>query len=223
MDRNLEFNKQQLNHNEQDSSEQYRNTEQSNSEQSGGAVKSPESIVSLPKGGGAIKSIGEKFQANPVTGTANITVPIAMSAGRNGFAPQLALSYDSGSGNSPFGLGWNIGLPNITRKTSKGLPKYLDDGARSNSPLLVGEGSWERFDTYILSGAEDLVPFLVQDGDNLVVKRRVDGDYIIIEYRPRVEGLFAKIEKHNHKDGEISFWKTVSNGTYLQLFRFYRR
>ena len=27
-------------------------------------------IVSLPKGGGAVKGIGEKFQANPVTGTA---------------------------------------------------------------------------------------------------------------------------------------------------------
>ena len=33
--------------------------------------------VSLPKGGGAIRGIGEKFAANPVTGTGSMSVPIA--------------------------------------------------------------------------------------------------------------------------------------------------
>ena len=51
--------------------------------------------LSLPKGGGAIQGIGEKFQANPVTGTGSMSVPIAVSPGRSGFAPQLALSYNS--------------------------------------------------------------------------------------------------------------------------------
>ena len=37
--------------------------------------------VSLPKGGGAIRGIGEKFAANPVTGTGSMTVPIATSPG----------------------------------------------------------------------------------------------------------------------------------------------
>lgn len=60
---------------------------------------------------------------SPVTGTGSMTVPIAISPGRSGFAPALALSYDSGSGNSPFGLGWNIGVPAITRKTQQGLPR----------------------------------------------------------------------------------------------------
>ena len=84
---------------------------------------SPPSIT-LPKGGGAIRGIGEKFAANPVTGTGSMTVLIATSPGRSGFGPQLSLSYDSGSGNGPFGLGWNLSLPAITRKTDKGLPKY---------------------------------------------------------------------------------------------------
>jgi hypothetical protein len=53
----------------------------------------------LPKGGGAIRGIGEKFAANPVTGTGSMSVPIATSPGRSGFEPQLALSYDSGAGN----------------------------------------------------------------------------------------------------------------------------
>ena len=87
---------------------------------------SPPSI-SLPNGGGAIRGIGEKFAANPVTGTGSMTVPIATSPGRSGFGPQLALSYDSGAGNGPFGFGWHLSLPAISRRTDKGLPQY-DDG-----------------------------------------------------------------------------------------------
>src|SRR5213596_2995507 len=82
--------------------------------------------ITLPKGGGAIRGIGEKFGANPVTGTGSLSVPIAVSPGRSGFGPQLSLSYDSGAGNGPFGLGWNLSLPTITRKTDKGLPQYRD-------------------------------------------------------------------------------------------------
>jgi hypothetical protein len=82
--------------------------------------------INVPKGGGAIRGIGEKFAANPVTGTASMTIPIATSPWRRGFGPQLSLSYDSGSGNVPFGFGWSLSLPAITRKTDKGLPQYLD-------------------------------------------------------------------------------------------------
>ena len=45
--------------------------------------------ISLPKGGGAIRGMGEKFAANPVTGTGSVTVPIATTPGRSGFGPQL--------------------------------------------------------------------------------------------------------------------------------------
>src|SRR4051794_28948679 len=82
--------------------------------------------LSLPKGGGAIRGMGEKFAANPVTGTGSMSVPIATSPGRSGFGPQLSLSYDSGSGNGPFGFGWSLSIPAITRKTDKGLPEYRD-------------------------------------------------------------------------------------------------
>jgi Salmonella virulence plasmid 65kDa B protein len=95
--------------------------------------------LSLPKGGGAIKGIGETFQANLFSGTANHSVPIALSPGRNGFEPKLSLEYSSGNGNGAFGLGWQITLPRITRKTEKGLPRYDDD------------------DVFVMSGVEDLV------------------------------------------------------------------
>src|ERR687898_58966 len=105
-----------------------------------GMVSAP--AIALPKGGGAIRGIGEKFAANPVTGTGSMSVPIATSPGRSGFGPTLSLSYDSGAGNGPFGFGWTLSSPAITRKTDKGLALYLD-AAES--------------DVYILSGAEDLV------------------------------------------------------------------
>lgn len=99
--------------------------------------------LSLPKGGGAIRGIGEKFAANPVTGTGSLNVPIYASPGRSGFGPQVSLSYDSGSGDGPFGLGWTSALPRLTRKTDRGLPQYADA---------------QESDTFILSGAEDLMP-----------------------------------------------------------------
>ena len=58
--------------------------------------------ITLPKGGGGIRGVGEKFAANPVTGTGSMVVPIFTSPGRSKFNPQLSLSYDSGSGNGPF-------------------------------------------------------------------------------------------------------------------------
>jgi len=80
--------------------------------------------LSLPKGGDAVHGIGEKFAANSVTGTGSMSVLIALSPGWSGIGPQLALSWYSGQG--AFGLGWNLPLPSITRKTDKGLLRYLD-------------------------------------------------------------------------------------------------
>jgi hypothetical protein len=70
-----------------------------------GAEKSAFSApsISLPKGDGAIRGIGEKFAANSVTVTGSMVVPIATSPGRSGFGPpvnlrpQLSRSYDSGA------------------------------------------------------------------------------------------------------------------------------
>lgn len=150
--------------------------------------------ITLPKGGGAIRGIGEKFAANPVTGTGSMTIPIATSPGRSGFGPQLSLSYDSGAGNGPFGLGWNLSLPSITRKTDKGLPRY-DDLHES--------------DVFILSGAEDLVPVI---GSNAADEITLAGKrYIVRRYKPRIEGLFALIEYWTEIGHlENTFWRSIS-------------
>src|SRR6476619_3600038 len=156
-------------------------TQQKPAETSSGTAEWPSRsppTISLPKGGGAIRGVGEKFTANPVTGTGSMTVPIATSPGRSGFGPQLALSYDSGSGNGPFGIGWTLSLPAITRKTDKGLPKYRDA---------------EESDVFILSAAEDLVPVFKKNPDGNWVRDRqghlVDDDeprdgYMVKRYQP---------------------------------------
>jgi hypothetical protein len=115
------------------------------------AAASQAPTITLPRGGGAIRGIGEKFGVNPVTGTSSMTVPLMTSPGRSGFSPQLTLSYDSGAGNGPFGLGWSLSLPTITRKTDKSLPQYIDA---------------EESDVFLLSGAEDLVPIL-KNGESI--------------------------------------------------------
>jgi RHS repeat-associated protein len=172
--------------------------------QAGSPVSAP--TISLPKGGGAIRGIGEKFAANPVTGTGSMTVPIATSPGRSGFGPQLALSYDSGAGNGPFGFGWSLSLPSITRKTDKGLPRYLE-----SDPADSGQA-----DVFILSGAEDLVPVLVPENKKWVLQklpnRTVNGiEYRIQRFRPRIEGLFARIERWtNLAEPADVFWRSIS-------------
>src|SRR5580692_2559735 len=126
--------------------------------------------ITLPTGGGAIRGIGEKFSTNACTGTFSLQVPLAVTAGRSRFGPALQLTYESGSGNGPFGIGWHLSPPSVTRKTDKGLPHYDD-----NDPT----------DIFILSGAEDLVPVSVSTVDGYTVQR----------YQPRIEGAFVRIER----------------------------
>jgi RHS repeat-associated protein len=158
--------------------------------------QTPIPAISLPKGGGAIRGIAEKFAANPVTGTGSFTVPIATSPGRSGFGPALSLSYDSGAGNGAFGFGWSLSLPCITRKTEKGLPRYADK---------------EDSDQFILSGAEDLVPVPEDIPDQ-------EG-YHIRRYRPRVDGLFARIERWTNiaKPDDVH-WRSISRDNILTIF-----
>lgn len=157
--------------------------------------------IALPRGGGALRGIGEKFAANPVTGTGALSIPIATPPGRSGFGPQLALSYDSGAGNGPFGFGWGLALAAITRKTDKGLPQYADEAES---------------DVFILSGAEDLVPVLNPDGSRFVDRLSAPG-YSIHRYRPRIEGLFARIERWTRSDGDVH-WRSLSRDNTLTIY-----
>lgn len=136
-------------------------------------------VVSLPKGGGAVKGLGETFSPDLFTGTGNFSLPLDLPPGRNGFQPQLRLDYSTGNGSGPFGYGWSLSVPGIVRKTSAGIPRYR-------------EGSASEADVFILSGAEDLTPV---DGGAAGAQR----------YRPRTEGLFAAIERV--RAGAEDYWR----------------
>lgn len=154
--------------------------------------------IVLPQGGGALSGMGEKFSADLFTGTGNFSVPIALPQGRNGFEPHLTLGYSSGSGNGPWGLGWSIAVPGVMRKVDRGIPTYDDDA-----------------DIFILSGFEDLVPISTKALTNA---QGATTGYSVL-YKPRTEGLFARIEhikdsvlgnywQVRTKDGLISYYGT---------------
>jgi RHS repeat-associated protein len=148
--------------------------------------------VELPKGGGALRGIGEKFAANPITGAAALSVPLGLPEARAGLGTDLTLTYDSTAGNGPFGFGWQVRVPEIARKTDKGIPTYGQD------------------DGFLLSGAEDLV----------AVPRPVAtrAGYAIRRFRPRIEGAFQRIERWTRlADGDVH-WRTISKDNVLSLF-----
>lgn len=152
-------------------------------------------VISLPEGGGALSGIGEKFSPDLHTGTGNFTVPIALPPGRNGFQPELNLVYSTGNGNGPFGLGWSLSIPGVSRKTADGVPLYNEDAER----LQTGE----KRDGFILSGAEDLTP--------------ISGSYPgEVVYRPRTEGLFARIT-HHRTDTE-NYWRVESKDGLVSTY-----
>ncbi|XEC94318.1 SpvB/TcaC N-terminal domain-containing protein [Paenibacillus tarimensis] len=186
-------------------------------EEDGGKTKSNAieiPSISLPKGGGAIKGIDEKFSVNAVNGTASFSVPLPFSPTRGGASPALNLTYNSGAGNGIFGLGWTLSLPSIKRKTDKGLPQYLDDPDS---------------DTFLFSEAEDLVPefkkeadgqFSVDEGGNYIIKEKdsPDGLFTVRFYRPRIEGLFARIERWSGKTSQEIKWRVITKENVTTLF-----
>jgi RHS repeat-associated protein len=157
--------------------------------------------VTLPKGGGAIKGIGEQFAANPVTGTGKLTIPLPLSPGRSGFTPAIALEYDSGTGNGPYGLGWKVDVPSISRRTDQGLPLYHDA---------------EDSDVFQISGAEDLVPAVTSDGSR---DERTRNGYRVTCYRPRIEGMFSRIERWaSLADRADVFWRSISRDNVTTFY-----
>ncbi|MGN7200355.1 SpvB/TcaC N-terminal domain-containing protein [Arthrobacter sp. SAFR-044] len=142
--------------------------------------------ISVPKGGGALTAIGETFQPDLHTGTGNLSVPIALPEGRKGLTPSMSLAYSTGAGNGAFGLGWTLGIPQVARRTDRGIPRYDD-----------------ALDTFVLSGAEELVP--VPEGTAAPAAGAVG---TVSRYRPRTEAAFARITHVTGESGD--YWDVRS-------------
>jgi RHS repeat-associated protein len=159
--------------------------------------------ISLPKGGGALRSIDEKFSVNASNGTCEITIPLPFAKTRSGLDGSVSLHYSSGSGNGAFGLGWSLTLSSIQRRTDKQLPRYQDDV----------EG-----DVFLFSGAEDLVPSYSKDTNGSWVRDVAsNGATTAARYRPRIEGLFARIEKISVPGESGFYWKVTTRENVVTI------
>ncbi len=140
----------------------------------------------------AITTIGKSWGAIGTSGKASFELPLPISPGR-GFDPALVLSYDSQAGNGPFGIGWRLTVNAITRQTSKGVPRYLED------------------DVFLSPSGDKLMPERDQDGH---IQSRLEdhyngkpvGEHSVVRYWPRVEGAFDRIERWQPTNGQPPFW-----------------
>jgi hypothetical protein len=100
-----------------------------------------------------------------------------------------------------------LSLPEITRKTSDGIPLY-NDTAES--------------DVFILSDAEDLVPELTlvdEVWEPIVTDRQLYGStYTVKRYRPRTEGLFARIEQWKSDDDGTVHWRVITKDNLTSIY-----
>jgi RHS repeat-associated protein len=151
---------------------------------------------SLPKAGNPPARLGETFQTNPVTGSASLSIPLPFSGARG--APSLAVAYDSATRAGLFGYGWELPLPQIARRTDRGLPRYRDDT-----------------DVFLAADAEDLVPDAGPD-----TERTVAGvDYRIRRYRPRVDAGTTRIERWTDRaDPADVKWRTITGDNATAWF-----
>ncbi len=116
------------------------------------------------------------------SGTANLSYPIEIPAGRQGMQPNLALTYSSGGGNGWLGVGWDISIPSITVETRWGVPRY-NANYESETYLLNGE----QLATKDSAGKYEPLPH------RAAWKQRYgDGK----QFYPRVEGAFQRIIRH---------------------------
>ena len=154
--------------------------------------------LGLPKGGGAVRGIDEKLSTNPVTGTASLSIPLPVSASR-AMTPQLAINYDSGAGNGPFGAGMSLSIGSIARRTNKSVPTYDDER-----------------DVFVLTGEDDLVPFLVEDAGTWRRDERTENGYAVRRYRPRVEKTYSRIEHWQSHDDD--HWRVIAPDNTTHIF-----
>jgi hypothetical protein len=80
------------------------------------------------------------------TGAASTSIPIVVPPGRNGIAPNLALTYNSSAGNGQIGVGWSLDVGSIQRNAKNGLCYTCNDYVASingSSSELVRRNDWD--------------------------------------------------------------------------------
>ena len=145
-------------------------------------------------------AIAADISVDPRTGAVSLSVPVMTPVGRDGFAPQLALSYSSGGGNSAFGSGWGLsGLPSISVRTSDHLPR------------------WDGTDGFELAG-EELVPWLREDEPGAwTAREHQDGDWNVRFFRT-VSSSQVRIEFWQHRQSRRIHFRSRDASNVLTVF-----
>jgi RHS repeat-associated protein len=126
----------------------------------------------------------------PHLGSVSVRVPIRTASGRADFTPKLTLEYDSSAGNSPFGLGWSLsGLLMVSRSTRRGFPTY------------------DRHDSYTLTGSGELVAALEEQGGAWTPRVDDRGAYWVRHHRSRVDSR-VRVEQWIDKSTGRVHWRT---------------
>jgi hypothetical protein len=68
--------------------------------------------------------LAETPSADLFTGSATTRIAIDVPPGRRGVSPTIALQYSSNGGPSPYGYGWTLPIPRVSRSTKHGVPRY---------------------------------------------------------------------------------------------------
>ena len=132
------------------------------------------------------------------TGGANYTVPIAVPPGLNGVQPEIALTFDSQSGNGLAGWGWNVsGVSVITRIPST---QFHDD--------RIDPVDFDLLDRFALDGQRLIVKTGNYGTDGAVYQTEKYSNIKIISYGTHptsgIEG--PKYFKVFYPDGSIAFY-----------------
>lgn len=151
------------------------------------------SAPTLPKGGGAIKGMGEALGSVGMSGLASMSLPLPISPGR-GYGPSLALNYSSGAGSTEFGLGWGMSTLAIRRRTSSGVPAYQEDDS-----FLAPSGE-------VLVAEVDALGQVVATTVTIYNGLTLDQAYRVTRYFPCIEGDFSRIERWQPADSSGDFW-----------------
>ena len=128
-------------------------------------------------------------------GTANLSFPIEVPAGRQGLQPNLAIQYNSGGGNGWLGVGWDLSIPAFTVETRWGVPRY-DAVKETESYLMAGE---------------QLTPTAHRDSTGNRSTTQTTK-----QFYPRVEGAFNRIIRHGTTPQ--TYWWEVTDRNGIKYY-----
>lgn len=137
-------------------------------------------------------------------GTANLSYPLTLPAGRHGMQPQLSVNYSSAGGSSILGLGWSLPVSEISVETRWGVPLF--DAA-------------DQTEGYLLDGTTLVTSHIDEDGHMRLDKPVYHRDYQprdlsgVTRFYPRVEGSFRRIERHKTSPDTYYWIVTEKDGT----------